>query len=168
MYNSLECVPNSDITDKQLGSTFSYLGGQGDVMAGVNSNATSGKYGAYSMCSAKQRLAWAMDRYYQENKGKAGASACGFNGVASTKKATSASGSCATQMSSAGTKGTNVVSGGLAASTGGAATGTGATSGATSSGIAVGTVPQAVHVGNWQAGAYAVAAIASGVFMIML
>jgi hypothetical protein len=168
MYNSLECVPKSDISNKLIGSTFSYLGGEGDVMAGVNSNATTGKYGAYSMCSTKQRLAWAMNRYYQENKGKAGASACGFNGAASTKKATTASGACATQMSSAGTKGTNVVSGSLAASTGGAATGTSGASGATSSGIAVSTVPQSVHVGAWQAGAYAVAAIASGVFMIML
>ena len=169
MYNSLECVPNSDISGKEIDSTFSYLGGEGDVMDGVKSDATSGKYGAYSMCSAKQRLAWAMNRFYQENKGKAGASACGFSGAGTTKKATSASGACATQMSSAGTKGTNVVSGGLAASTGAAASGSGgSSSGATSSGLAVGTVPQSVHIGTWQAGAYAVAAIASGVFMVML
>jgi hypothetical protein len=167
MYNSLECVPNSDITDKQVGSTFGYLGGEDGVMDGVQSNATSGTYGAYSMCSAKQRLAWAMNVYYQKNKGKAGSEACGFNGVAKTKKSTSASGSCATQMSAAGSAGTGAVSGGLAASTGAGASGTGA-GGATSSGIAAGTVPQAVHIGVWQAGAYAVAAVASGVFMIML
>ncbi|KAJ5322102.1 hypothetical protein MYU51_002899 [Penicillium brevicompactum] len=168
MYNSLECVPVSDISNKKIGSTFSYLGGEDGVMDGVNSNATSGKYGAYSMCSAKQRLAWAMNQYYQNNKGKAGASACGFSGAASTKKASSASGSCATQMSSIGSKGTNAISAGLAASTGAAASGTAGASGATSSGIAVGTVPQSVHIGTWQAGAYAVAAIASGVFMVML
>jgi hypothetical protein len=167
MYNSLECVPVSDISDKLISSTFSYLGGEDGVMDGVNSNATSGVYGAYSMCSAKQRLAWAMNQYYKKNKSKAGASACGFSGAASTQKSTTASGSCATQMSAAGTAGTGAVSGGLAASTG-AAGASGTSSGATSSGIAAGTVPQSVHIGNLQAGAYALAAIASGVFMIML
>lgn len=169
MYNSLECVPNSDITDKQVGNTFGYLGGEDGVMNGVKSNSTSGTYGAYSMCSAKQRLAWAMNAYYQKNKGSAGSEACGFNGVAKTKKSTSASGSCATQMSAAGSAGTGAVSGGLAASTGAAASsGSASAGGATSSGIAAGTVPQAVHIGVWQAGVYAVAAVASGVFMIML
>ncbi|KAJ5783598.1 CAZyme family GH72 and CBM43 [Penicillium psychrosexuale] len=172
MYNSLECVPNSDITDKQIGTTFSYLGGQSGVLDGVQSNATSGTYGAYSMCSPKQQLAWAMNVYYQKNKAKAGSDACGFNGVASTKKSTSASGSCATQMSSAGSAGTGAVSAGLAASTAAGASGSGSsgssTSGATSSGIAAGTVPHAVHIGAWQAGAYAVAAVASGIFMVML
>ncbi|CDM36245.1 CAZyme family GH72 and CBM43 [Penicillium roqueforti] len=172
MYNSLECVPNSDITDKQIGTTFGYLGGESGVMDGVQSNSTSGTYGAYSMCSPKQQLAWAMNVYYQKNKAKAGSDACGFNGVASTKKSTSASGSCATQMSSAGSAGTGAVSAGLAASTAAGASGSGSsgssTSGATSSGIAAGTVPHAVHIGAWQAGAYAVAAVASGIFMVML
>jgi hypothetical protein len=168
MYNSLECVPVNDISEKLVTNTFSYLGGEDGVMDGVNSNATSGVYGAYSMCSTKQRLAWAMNQYYKKNKSKAGASACGFNGAASTQKTTTASGSCATQMSAAGSAGTGAVSGGLAASSGAGASGSGSSSGATSSGIAVGTVPQSVHIGSWQAGAYAVAAIASGVFMIML
>ncbi|KAJ5942679.1 hypothetical protein N7516_002847 [Penicillium verrucosum] len=168
MVNSLECVPNSDITDKEVGTTFSYLGGEDGVMNGVKHNSTSGTYGAYSMCSAKQRLAWAMNAYYQKNKGKAGSEACGFDGVAKTKKSTSASGSCATQMSAAGSAGTGAVSGGLAASTGAGASGSASAGGATSSGIAAGTVPQAVNIGVWQAGAYAVAAVASGVFMIML
>ncbi|KAJ5441268.1 hypothetical protein N7491_003674 [Penicillium cf. griseofulvum] len=165
-----ECIvpPNSDITEKQVGSTFSYLGGEKGIMDGVNSNATAGTYGAYSMCSAKQRLAWAMNAYYKKNKDSAGDKACDFNGVAQIKKSTSASGSCATQMSAAGSAGTGAVDGGLAASTGAGASGTAGSSGATSSGIAAGTVPQAVHIGAWQAGAYAVAAVASGIFMIML
>ncbi|KAJ5762167.1 uncharacterized protein N7511_005549 [Penicillium nucicola] len=168
MYNSLECVPVDDISTKLITKTFSYLGGIDGVMDGVNSNSTSGVYGAYSMCSTKQRLAWAMNQYYKKNKSKAGASACGFNGAASTQATTAASGSCATQMSSAGSAGTGAVSGGLAASSGASASGTSSGKGATSSGVAVGTVPQSVHIGSWQAGAYAMAAIASGVFMIML
>lgn len=167
MYDSLVCVPKSDISDDEISDTYDFLGNEDGVMDGVKSNGTAGTYGAYSMCSSKQRLGWAMNRYYLLNKSKAGDAACGFKGAAQTKKATSASGSCATQMSSIGTKGTNSISATLAPSTGAAATGTGA-SGATSSGLAVGTVPQSVHIGTWQAGAYAVAAVASGVFMILL
>ncbi|EKV04625.1 1,3-beta-glucanosyltransferase gel4 [Penicillium digitatum] len=169
MYDSLECVPNSDITDKQIGATFGYLGGVQGIMDGVRSNATSGIYGAYSMCSAKQRLAWAMNVYYQQNKDNAGGEACGFNGVANIKESTSASGSCATQMSAAGSAGTGSVSGGLAAITGGGAAASGfASGGVIPSGIAAGIAPQAVHIGAWQAGAYAVAAVASGIFMVVL
>ena len=116
------------------------------------------------MSRTKQRLASAMNQYYLKNKKKAGASACDFSGAASTKAATSASGSCASQIKAAGSAGTGTISGGPVASTGGAGSGTTSTS----KGVAAGTVPQAVFVGSWQAGAYLLAAIASGAFMVML
>ncbi|KAJ5585474.1 uncharacterized protein N7459_005274 [Penicillium hispanicum] len=168
MYDSLKCVPKK-LDTKKITDTFSYLGGVDGVMDGVSSNATSGVYGAYSMCDTNQRLAFAMDQYYQKNEKKAGASACDFNGAATTKAATSASGSCSSQMKAAGTAGTGTIAGGPVASTGGSG-GSGGSSGSTSTskGVAAGTVPQAVHVAGWQAGAYLFAAIASGVFMIML
>lgn len=165
MYKTLECVPKSDITNKKIGETFGYLGKSEGVMDGVSSNATTGTYGAYSMCSAVERLAWAMDAYYQKNKGSAGGKACGFDGAATTQKAESATGSCTSQMSAIGTAGTGTVSGGLAASTGG---GEGGSGGQTSKGLAPAVGPQAVQVGTLQAGVYALAAIASGAFMIML
>jgi hypothetical protein len=146
--------------------TFDYLGGVKGAMSGVATNSTAGTYGAYSMCNAKQRLGWAMNRYYQLNN-KA-SDACGFSGAAKTTKATTAS-SCSAQssaMSAIGTAGTNNVNGGLVAS--GSATG-GSSSTSTSKGAGAMTFsPQAVYVGAWQTGAYAVAAIASGLFMIML
>jgi hypothetical protein len=163
MYNELECVPVDGISTQKMTDTFNYLGGVKGAMVGVSSNATTGKYGAYSMCNAKQRLAWAMNRYYQLNNKDS--SACGFSGAASTTKATTAS-SCSAQssaMSAIGTAGTNDVNGGLVAS--------GSASGSTSTSKGAGAVtfgPQAVYVGAWQTGAYAVAAIASGLFMIML
>ncbi|KAJ5102699.1 hypothetical protein N7532_003228 [Penicillium argentinense] len=170
MYDSLECVPSDDVSNKKIKSTFDYLYGlkaKGtiDAVSGVYSNGTEGVYGAYSMCNAKQRLAWAMNRYAKK---QGGASACDFGGLGTSKKATTASGSCATQMSSIGAAGTNSVNAGLAASTGAAGGATGGSS-ATSSGLAAGmTQPHAVHVGAWQLGAYSLAALASGVFMIML
>ncbi|KAF3387522.1 1,3-beta-glucanosyltransferase gel4 [Penicillium rolfsii] len=164
MYNQLECVPVDDISVEKMTDTFSYLGGQKGVMNGVTGNATTGKYGGYSMCNSKQRLAWAMNRYYQLNQKDS--SACGFSGAATTTKPTTVA-SCSAQasaMSAIGSAGTNNISGGLAAS--GSATGA---SSSTSKGAGAMTFgPQAVFVGSWQTGAYAVAAIASGLFMIML
>lgn len=162
MYDSLDCVPAGNISPKLYSKTFSYLGGEG-VLSGITGNGTSGTYGAYSMCNAEQRLAWAMNRYYL-TKGKKSAKACNFNGAATLKSATSASGSCATQMSSIGAAGTGSVAGG-GLGVGGSS---GSASAATSSGLAGFTAPQAVHIGSWQTGAYMVAALASGVFMIML
>ncbi|KAJ5160688.1 1-3-beta-glucanosyltransferase gel4 [Penicillium canariense] len=165
MYNELECVPVDSISTDKMTDTFNYLGGEKGAMSGVATNSTSGTYGAYSMCNAKQRLAWAMNRYYQLNSKSA--DACGFSGAATTKKAVTAS-SCSAQtsaMSAIGSAGVNSVDAGVAAS------GSAGSSGSTSTSKGVGAMtfgPQAVHVGAWQAGAYVVAAIASGVFMIML
>lgn len=166
MFSSLDCVPVDDISDKQYTETFSYLGGTEGVLDGVTGNATEGTYGTYSMCNKTQRLAFAMNRYYEMN-GKS-SKACGFNGAAKQVSGSSASGACASQMKQAGAAGTGTVAGSLAASNGAAS---GAASGATSTskgaaGAFVG--PQAVHVGSWHAGAYLVAAVASGAFMIML
>jgi hypothetical protein len=73
-------------------------------------------------------------------------------------------------MSSIGAAGTNTINAGLAASSGAADGGSnGGGASATSSGIAAGmNQPRSVHVGAWQLGAYAVAAIGTGAFMIML
>jgi len=162
MYNTLECVPADDISSKQMSDIFGYLGGKKGAMNGVATNATTGQYGAYSMCNAKQRLGWALNRYYQlQNKAS---DACGFSGAATLVKPTSAP-SCSAQssvISAIGTAGSNNVNGGLVASGSAGATSTSKGAGAVTFG------PQAVYVGSWQTGAYAVAAIASGLFMIML
>lgn len=173
MYDSLECVPVDDISAKDIKGTYDWLydlrsKGKIDAVSGVDSNGTSGVYGAYSMCNAKQRIAFAMNRYAKK---AGGASACNFSGKATSKSATSATGSCSAQMNSIGAAGTKSADTGLAASSGAADGGSNGGGGgsATSSGLAKGmNQPQAVHVGIWQLGAYTVAAVASGVFMIML
>ncbi|KAJ5908882.1 hypothetical protein N7495_001564 [Penicillium taxi] len=162
MYDSLECVPVSDISAKKSKSTFDYLGGIDGVTDGIKTNATSGEYGAWSMCDTNQQLAWAMNVYYIKND--KGSSACGFSGAGTTKAATSATGQCSSQLKVAGTAGTGSVTGTLAVATGTSSS----ASTSTSKGVAAGTVPQSVHIGIFQAGAYMVAAIASGAFMIML
>ncbi|KAJ5195300.1 uncharacterized protein N7498_008738 [Penicillium cinerascens] len=164
MYSSLDCVPVDGISDKQYTDTFSYLGGSDGVLDGVIGNATDGTYGTYSMCNKLQRLGWAMNRYY-EMKGKSD-KACDFKGAGKQVSGTSASGACASQMKQAGPAGTGIVAASLAASNG-AASGGGSSS-STSKGAAGFVGPKAVHVGSWHAGAYLVAAVASGAFMIML
>ncbi|KAJ5101591.1 hypothetical protein NUU61_003813 [Penicillium alfredii] len=166
MYDTLECRPKDDISDKDVDKNLGYLGGKKGVMDGVTGDASKGKYGAYSMCNAKQRLGFAMNAYYKANKGSAGEKACDFNGAGTTRNAAKASGSCSSQMNDIGPSGTGTVSGGgkLAASTGGGGGGSGDTSKAAGSTSG----PQAVHVGALQAGFYVVAALASGAFMIML
>ncbi|KAJ5833906.1 1-3-beta-glucanosyltransferase gel4 [Penicillium riverlandense] len=163
MFNSLTCVPKDGTSQAELiKNAFNYLYGQTnaiDYVAGVIHNGTTGQYGAYAMCNPQQQAGWAMNKYYEQH-GKNG-KACDFSGIGTTKAVTSASGSCATSMSSIGPEGTNSVSGGPVASGGVAAT--------TTSGIAAPyNVHQAVYIGNWQVGAYIVTAVISGVSMIML
>jgi hypothetical protein len=164
MYDSLTCVPKSGTSQNTLINTIGYLYGLDGAkyMTGVAHNGTLGVYGAYSMCSLEQQLAWAMNNYYEQNKNGQGNS-CGFGGVGSTKAATSASGTCATQMSKIGAKGTNSIAGTLNPSA------TGGVAATTTSGVGIpGATPQAVHIGNWQLGAYIVTALFAGVGMIVL
>ncbi|KAJ5605777.1 hypothetical protein N7510_008558 [Penicillium lagena] len=166
MYDSLTCVPKSGTSQKLLISNIGYLYGLDDAkyMSGVAHNGTLGKYGAYSMCSLEQQLAWAMNNYYEQNKNGKG-NPCGFSGVGSTKAATTASGTCSTQMAKIGAKGTNSIAGTLNPSS----SGSGGAASTTTSGIGIpGATPQAVHVGNWQLGAYIVTALFAGVGMIVL
>ncbi|KAJ6008074.1 1-3-beta-glucanosyltransferase gel4 [Penicillium herquei] len=159
MYDSLTCVPVDGISTKKMTSVYSFLGGVDGVMDGVTGNATSGQYGSYSACDANQRLAWAMDQYYKKNSKSA--SACDFSGAASTKSATTAS-SCTSQLAAAGTAGTGTVTGSLNASGGSSSTSTSKGAGSALN------IPQAVHVGAWQTGLYALVALATGAFMIVL
>lgn len=165
MESSLSCVPKPGTSQKNIQSTFNYLFGVNGAIqyvAGVNGSGTTGEYGAYSMCSLNQRLAFAMNRYYEVN-GKA-AKDCNFAGVGQIVNPKSPGGSCSSLMQAAGTAGTGTLSGGIVPS---ATAGSG--SGASSSGAAIrGNLPQAVYVGTWQMGAYMVAAAFTGVAMIML
>ena len=162
MYDSLTCVPASDISDKAIAKNLNYLGDKGNVMDGVATNATSGTYGAYSSCNKIQRLAWAFDQYYKQN-GK-DAAACSFSGAATTQKATTAS-SCTSKLAAAGTAGTGTVTGSLNA---GATGGSGSSGSSTSNSAGALAAPQAVYIGAWQTALYGLVAAATGAFMLAL
>ncbi|KAH6626723.1 Glucanosyltransferase-domain-containing protein [Chaetomium sp. MPI-SDFR-AT-0129] len=81
MFSSLSCVPAKDLATKDYGDIFGYICGKfPEVCAGINGNTTTGVYGAYSMCGAREKLGYALDQYYQAQH--SAADACDFKGQA--------------------------------------------------------------------------------------
>ncbi|EED18077.1 1,3-beta-glucanosyltransferase, putative [Talaromyces stipitatus ATCC 10500] len=163
MVASLSCVVSDNVDSKNYGQLFDLIYGFGDTSytAGISANATSGKYGAYSMCAVKDQLSWALNAYYQVQSAKGnGNNACDFSSSATTQAATTSGSSCSTMLAAVGTAGTGSASGA-------SATGTGSSH--TSSGAAYpGASPQAVFVGTWQLSAYILAALLSGGAMLLI
>ena len=97
------------LSDEKMSNLFGIVYGYG-VCDGINGNSTSGEYGAYSMCNPKAKLSFAMEQYYKQQRKKVnGASACDFDGAASTKSASKATGSCGDLMKEAGSAGTGTI-----------------------------------------------------------
>jgi len=108
MYNSLSCVVTGSTNVDDYGDLFGTVCGYGDdICAGITANASTGDYGAYSMCNSTEQLAFALNQYYLSQN--SAADACAFDGAAEVKSATTASGACETLMSEAGTAGTGLV-----------------------------------------------------------
>ncbi|OKL64618.1 1,3-beta-glucanosyltransferase gel4 [Talaromyces atroroseus] len=165
MVASLTCVVSDSVSSDGISDLFDYLYGLDDTAytSGISTNATSGKYGAYSMCSSKDQLSWALNAYYEAQSAAGNSdSACSFSGSASTQSATTSGSSCSTKLAAVGTAGTGTVSGSAATATGTA----GSTS--TSGSGAYSNAPSAVFVGSWQLGAYIFAAVLSGGAMLVL
>ncbi|CCE88726.1 Piso0_001504 [Millerozyma farinosa CBS 7064] len=110
MFDSLSCVVDSDVSSKDYGDLYSYVCKDIDC-AGISANGTSGKYGAYSPCSDKEKLSFVLNLYYKKNGGSK--SACDFKGKGSVKSAKTAS-SCSGFLSSAGSSGVGSLSGTIA------------------------------------------------------
>lgn len=172
MFNSLTCAPKSDISAEDIGELFGTVCGLGDGSQcdGIAANASTGDYGAYSMCNSTEKLGWVMDAYYQAQDSTNQASACDFDGNAATVSAISPSGACSSLMNEAGTAGTGVVSSKPTATGAGAA----ANGGSGESGSASGSKGAAAHFGpgyssgNWQAVSLLVLGLLSGFGMVLL
>ncbi|KAM0715842.1 hypothetical protein Q7P37_008356 [Cladosporium fusiforme] len=171
MFNSLTCAPNSDLDGESTGKLFGTVCGLGDGAQcdGIAANATTGDFGAYSMCNATEKLGWIMDAYYQAQSGENQASACDFDGSAATKSAVSPSGVCSDLMSEAGTEGTGEVkskptdTGAGEASNGGKGEDASGSEGAGN----MFNAPSYTS-GSWQAVSLLVVGLASGFGMILL
>ncbi|RDW73792.1 putative glycophospholipid-anchored surface glycoprotein GAS1 [Coleophoma crateriformis] len=166
MVASLSCKANTGLSGNETSSLFSTVCGlDNNACAGVTANATSGVYGAYSMCTSYQMLSFAMDQYYQSQS--SASTACDFNGNAQVQSGSKSS-TCSSLLAQAGTAGTGTVTS--------APTGTGSSSGSSSSGSSTSTskssagavvVPR-FDMGLLQLGAYAIVAGMAGAGMILL
>jgi len=62
MVKSLGCVAKSSVSDKAIRDLFNIVCGQANSdCSAITANGTSGTYGAFSMCSANERLSWAFN-----------------------------------------------------------------------------------------------------------
>lgn len=84
MVDSLDCVVSENLDEKSYGDLFgSVCGANPKICAGINGVTNLGNYGAYSMCTASQKLSYVLDAYYRANN-KA-SDACGWKGAKLTK-----------------------------------------------------------------------------------
>lgn len=113
MVQNLTCTAKSDLTDDTIKVQFAFVCDpkNGDNCDAIDKNATSGVYGAYSMCNPLDRLSKAFDTYYKNQvaTNPANTSPCDFKGAAQ-KQTPKASSQCQTIISQAGPAGTGVIS----------------------------------------------------------
>ncbi|KAJ5369562.1 hypothetical protein N7509_014174 [Penicillium cosmopolitanum] len=153
------CVVSDSVSESKYGTLLSLVCGYTDC-GGLHSNATTGKYGAYSMCGVKDQLAFALNKYYSEQNNDA--SACSFKGSATTQATTKATGTCSAQIKEAGTAGTGTVSTEATATSG---SGSSSTSSSFASPIGL---HSSASFGSFQVAAYIITALLTGVGMIAL
>jgi 1,3-beta-glucanosyltransferase GAS1 len=108
MMASLSCVVKPDTSENDYGTLFNQVCGYGSsICAGFAANASSGTYGAYSVCNSTEQLSFAFNQYYlSQNKAD---SACNFGSAAQTQASASATGTCSALLNQAGTAGTGSV-----------------------------------------------------------
>lgn len=168
MLPALSCAAKPNGNDTAVESLFAEVCGlvQG-VCNGITGNGTSGVYGAYSMCNATEQLSWALNAYYQNQKGTQNNDACDFNGAATTQAAASPTGSCAALISQAGSAGTGTVTS-VPSGTGSSSSGNGGKSTATKKAAAGMLTVPSFSFGMLSLGAYVMAAMMVGAGMVLL
>lgn len=110
MENSLSCVVDDEVDEDDYSDLFDYVCSYVEC-GGINGNGTTGEYGAYSPCEAKQKLSYVLNLYYLDHDSKS--TACDFDGSASLKDDASTASSCSAYLKSAGSSGLGTVSGSI-------------------------------------------------------
>ncbi|KAH8819574.1 Glucanosyltransferase-domain-containing protein [Xylogone sp. PMI_703] len=107
MLSSLSCVSAPGLPGDETATLFGIVCGlDSSACVGIAANATSGVYGAYSMCQPTQKLSFAFDQYYKA-QGRS-RQACSFNGNAHIKPPSVPCG-CHQILNEAGSRGTGII-----------------------------------------------------------
>lgn len=161
MYNALTCVPNN-LDSTEMGELFGYVCGLNDgSCAGIQTNGTTGKYGAYSMCNTTEQLGWVLNTYYNKQlQAGNGASACAFGGSATKKAVVTPTGTCSSLLSAAGAAGTGTVTAQVSGHSG--------SSSGSGNGAAIFATSPSLNFGFVHVAGYMVVALLSGAGMILL
>ncbi|GKZ26588.1 1,3-beta-glucanosyltransferase gas1 [Aspergillus brasiliensis] len=162
MENTAGCVVKDSVSSSDYADLFSTVCGLTSC-DGILHNGTTGVYGAYSMCGAKQQLDFILDKYWKEQGKKA--TACGFGGSATTTSTVQATGSCSVLMKEAGTEGTGTVTSKSTGTQVAESAGVSAVGSVGSASLAKGSV---VGVRGWEVGVYVVTAVVAGLGMVLL
>lgn len=160
MMDTLSCTIADNVDEEDYGEIFGYVCGQADgkYCAGINRNTTQEEtYGAYSMCTAKEQLSFALNQY-----SGAVPNGCDFEGQAKTKTAKSdVPSNCKSLLEQAGEEGTGTLT---ASPNNNGGQGGQQSSKAAASGL---TVPQ-FNAGLFGLGIYVVGAMLSGMAVVLL
>ncbi|KAK1708619.1 glycolipid anchored surface protein [Colletotrichum lupini] len=159
---SLSCTPKDGLKASAIGEIFGYIcGASPDSCRGINTNTTTGVYGAYSMCTDEQKLAFVMDTYYKSQK--SASTACDYDGQGQVVTPSSTDSSCSSALASASAANS-------AAATATAPVSSTANPSSSSSGNAAAGSPYQpmFNFGGFAIGAYIVAAGAVGAAMVAL
>lgn len=161
-----ECAIGQDVKPKDFGDIFDFIcDAEKDLCTAINGNATTGVYGAYSMCDDRSKLTILLGLYYDQQDGAA--DACDFEGKATSKDA-SEDGSCSDALESA-----KAVNDQVATATGnvggGAGQPTGEAQGAGEDfGIVGAPISRLFSIGDMAVGLYMVVAMGVGATMVVL
>ncbi|CEP22284.1 PHR2 [Cyberlindnera jadinii] len=162
MENSLSCVVSSDVDEDDYDDLFAVVCGYVDC-SGISANGTTGEYGSYSFCNAKQQLSFVLDLYYKDQS--SAARACSFDGSATLTGQSSTASECSSALNAAGSVGTGEVSGTVSktgsdtSTDGGSATGSATSTASGSSTSTASSVACAVRV----PGSESIVALAIGI-----
>jgi hypothetical protein len=100
MYASVSCAPSRSLNTSDYGEIFGFICSEKpSVCAGINTNTTTGVYGAYSMCNDTHKLAYVTDAYYLDQN--SAPTACDHDGKAAIRSSPSPASSCKAKLDEA-------------------------------------------------------------------
>ncbi|KAL8962818.1 MAG: hypothetical protein Q9193_000836 [Seirophora villosa] len=167
MVQSLNCTAQDDISEDAITTNFDYLcdPNNGDYCSGILANGSTGDYGAYSMCNAAERVSWAFNAFFEDQRrnNPQNTDPCNFDGAARTQTGR-ASGNCRNVVDQAGGSGTGAVTSAPAPSS----TSSGGAAASSSTAAASVLVVPSFSLGMLQLAVYATIAALVGAGMIIL